>query len=98
MAPADEFLRLHPRKSSDGTLYIGMTDDLNRRVFEHQTDAIPGFTRKYGVKLLVRVEEPETRESAFQRERAMKKWNRAWKLELIERSNPTWRDLALELE
>ena len=82
----------------NGTLYMGMTDNLNRRVFEHRTGAIPGFTRKYGVKLLVWFEQHETRESAFQRERAMKKCNRAWKLELIERSNPTWRDLALELE
>jgi putative endonuclease len=82
----------------NGTLYIGMTDDLNRRVFQHQEGVFPGFTKKYGVKILVWFEQHETRESAFRRERALKKWNRAWKLALIERSNPTWRDLALELE
>jgi putative endonuclease len=82
----------------NGTLYIGMTDDLNRRVFQHQEGVFPGFTKKYGVRILVWFEQHETRESAFRRERALKKWNRAWKLALIERSNPTWRDLALELE
>jgi putative endonuclease len=82
----------------NGTLYIGITDDLNRRIFEHQTGAFPGFTRRYGVKTLVWFEQHESRESAFLGERAMKKWNRAWKIELIERSNPNWRDLALELE
>jgi putative endonuclease len=69
----------------NGTLYIGMTDDLARRSWEHRTDAVPGFTRKYGVKMLVWFEQHETRESALQRERQLKKWNRAWKLQLIER-------------
>lgn len=82
----------------NGTLYIGSTDDLNRRVFEHQTGARGGFTRQYGVKRLVWHEPHDSRESAFRRERAMKRWNRAWKLSLIEQGNPTWRDLALELE
>jgi putative endonuclease len=81
----------------NGTLYIGMTDDLVRRVWEHQTGAVAGFTRKYGVKMLVWFERHESRESAFQRERQLKKWNRRWKLELIERSNPDWKDLAGEL-
>jgi putative endonuclease len=81
----------------NGTLYIGMTDNLVRRAWEHRTGAVPGFTRKYGVKLLVWYEIHESRESAFQRERRLKKWNRAWKLELIERFNPEWRDLADEL-
>ncbi|HEY2231248.1 MAG TPA: GIY-YIG nuclease family protein [Xanthobacteraceae bacterium] len=81
----------------NGTLYIGMTDDLIRRLWEHQVGAVPGFTRKYGVKVLVWFEAHESRESAFQRERQLKKWNRAWKLELIERSNPEWKDLASEL-
>ena len=57
----------------------------------------PGFTRKYGVKMLVWFEQHETRESALQRERQLKKWNRAWKLQLIERFNPSWKDLADEL-
>jgi putative endonuclease len=81
----------------NGTLYIGMTDDLVRRVWEHRIGAVPGFTQKYGVKMLVWYEQHETRETAFQRERQMKKWNRAWKLQLIEQFNPTWKDLADEL-
>jgi putative endonuclease len=81
----------------NGTLYIGMTDDLVRRSWEHRTGAVPGFTRKYGIKMLVWFEQHDTRESAFQRERQLKKWNRAWKLRLIERFNPSWKDLADEL-
>ena len=81
----------------NGTLYIGMTDDLIRRVWEHRTGVVPGFTRKYRTKMLVWYEQHETRETAFQRERQLKKWNRAWKLELIERVNPAWRDLFDEL-
>ena len=81
----------------NGTLYIGMTDDLARRIWEHRAGAVAGFTRKYGVKILVWYERHETRESAFTRERQLKKWNRAWKLELIERMNPDWRDLNDDL-
>lgn len=82
----------------NGTLYVGMTDNIGQRVWQHRTGAIPGFTKKYGVKVLVWYETHETRDSAFLRERQIKKWNRAWKLELIERLNPDWRDLADELE
>ena len=81
----------------NGTLYIGMTDNLGRRVWEHQTGVLRGFTKTYGVKKLVWYELHETRESAFQRERQLKKWNRSWKLQLIERLNPSWRDLTHEL-
>ena len=81
----------------NGTLYTGMTDNLARRVWEHRTSAVPGFTRKYGVKTLVWYELHDSRETAFQRERQIKKWNRAWKLELIEERNPSWRDLIDEL-
>jgi len=81
----------------NGTSYIGMTDNLARRVWEHQSGAIPGFTKKYGVKLLVWYETHDSRESAFRRERQIKKWNRAWKLRLIERVNRAWRDLTAEL-
>jgi len=81
----------------NGTLYAGMTDDLIRRTWEHKIGAVAGFTKEYGVKQLVWYEVHETRESAFQRERQIKKWNRAWKLELIEKENPSWRDLAEEL-
>jgi putative endonuclease len=81
----------------NGTLYVGMTDNLPRRVWEHRTDAVPGFTSKYGVKILVWYELHESRESAFARERRLKKWNRAWKLQLIEQLNPDWRDLFDEV-
>jgi putative endonuclease len=81
----------------NGTLYIGMTDNLARRISEHQSGVVPGFTGRYGVKTLVWYELHESRESAFQRERQLKKWKRAWKIELIERSNPNWRDLAGDL-
>ena len=82
----------------NGTLYVGMTDNIGQRVWQHKSGAIAGFTKKCGVKLLAWYETHETRESAFIRERQIKKWNRAWKLELIERVNPEWRDLADELE
>jgi putative endonuclease len=81
----------------NGTLYIGMTDNLARRIWEHRTEIVRGFTKKYGVKTLVWYELHQSREAAFQRERRLKKWNRAWKLGLIERSNPKWQDLTNEL-
>ena len=81
----------------NGTLYIGSTDNLMKRVWLHRNEIIPGFTKDYGVKQLVWYEAHETRESALLRERRMKKWNRKWKLELIEGSNPGWRDLGTGL-
>ena len=75
----------------NGTLYVGMTDDLVRRTWEHRNGVVPGFSRKYGVKSLVWYEVHDTREAAFQRERQIKKWNRTWKLELIEKANAEWR-------
>ncbi len=78
----------------NGTLYTGMTDDLARRSWEHQTGAMAGFTKKYGVKTLVWFEAHETREAAFFRERQIKKWKRSWKLQLIEAANPDWKDLV----
>jgi putative endonuclease len=77
-----------------GALYIGMTDGLLRRMFEHQAGIFPGFTKKYGIKILVWYEAHDSRESAFRRERQLKKWKRDWKLELIEKFNPDWKDLA----
>jgi putative endonuclease len=77
----------------NGTLYIGMTDDLARRMWEHRAGVVPGFTKQYGVTMLVWYEVHESRASAFVRERQLKKWNRAWKLQLIEQMNPAWRDL-----
>ncbi|HEY4142881.1 MAG TPA: GIY-YIG nuclease family protein [Pseudolabrys sp.] len=81
----------------NGTLYVGLTDDLVKRVWQHQNGVTKGFTQRYGIKMLVWYETHESRESAFLRERQMKKWNRVWKLELIEKANPSWRDLADEI-
>lgn len=77
----------------NGTLYIGSTDDLGKRIWEHKSEVFKGFTSRYGVKALVWYEAHETRASAFMRERQMKKWERAWKIKLIEEVNPEWRDL-----
>ena len=76
-----------------GTLYIGMTDNLLRRVWAHKSKAVPGFTAKYGVDHLVWYEPHETLESAFLREKQIKEWKRAWKIQLLERDNPHWIDL-----
>jgi putative endonuclease len=77
----------------NGTLYIGVTSDLVGRVWQHKTDAIAGFTSKHGIKVLVYFEMHDTMTAAILRETQMKKWNRAWKLRLIEQDNPTWHDL-----
>jgi putative endonuclease len=76
-----------------GTLYIGMTDDLIRRIWEHKLKLVPGFTAKYGVDRLVWFEAHHSREAAWRREKQIKEWKRAWKIELIERDNPRWTDL-----
>ena len=76
-----------------GTLYVGSTNDLARRVWEHKTKAIPGFTTKYGVDRLVWFEVHETLEGALIRERQIKRWKRDWKINLIEAQNPHWVDL-----
>jgi len=81
----------------NGTLYIGSTDNLIQRIADHRDEIKAGFTARYGVKTLVWYETHDTREAAFLRERQMKKWNRAWKLALIERHNPGWRDLLADL-
>ena len=78
----------------NGTLYIGVTNDLHRRVYEHANGSVKGFTEKYSVKVLVYFEATESIETAIQREKQLKKWNRAWKLELIEKNNPEWKDLS----
>jgi putative endonuclease len=77
----------------NGTLYTGMTDNLLQRIWKHRNDVFPGFTKQYGVKVLVWYEQHENRAEAIRRERQIKKWNRVWKIELIERMNPAWRDL-----
>jgi putative endonuclease len=77
----------------NGTLYVGMTDYLVQRTWMHRNGVVKGFTKEYGVKTLVWYEQHETRAAAFKRERQLKKWNRLWKVELIERSNASWSDL-----
>ena len=81
----------------NGTLYTGVTSDLVKRIWEHKNGSTEGFTKKYDVHTLVWYEQHETMESAINREKTIKKWNRAWKLELIEESNPGWRDLYPEI-
>jgi putative endonuclease len=81
----------------NGTLYIGATSDLVKRVYEHKTGAADGFTRKYAVHCLVWFEQHESALGMVTRERQLKEWKRAWKVELIEAANPTWRDLYGEI-
>ncbi len=76
-----------------GTLYVGITNDLVRRVHEHRTDAVEGFTKKYHVHRLVYHEQTDDILSALAREKQLKKWERKWKVELIEAENPEWEDL-----
>jgi putative endonuclease len=81
----------------NGTLYVGVTSQILRRGWEHKSDAISGFTKTYGIHLLVHVEFYESMPEAIARETQLKNWKRAWKLELIERGNPQWRDLYEEM-
>jgi putative endonuclease len=81
----------------NGTLYVGISSDLLKRVWEHRNDLVNGFTKRYGVHTLVWYEAHETMESAIKREKNIKKWNRKWKLALIEQSNPRWHDLFNDL-
>ena len=76
-----------------GTLYIGVTNDLIRRIYQHKTKAAEGFTTKYDVDRLVYFEAFDDIENAIRREKRLKKWNRAWKIRLIEETNPNWSDL-----
>lgn len=77
----------------DGALYVGVTNDLVRRSYEHRTKAVPGFTSKYNIAKLVWFEIHDDPISAITREKEIKKWRRAWKVALIERENPGWDDL-----
>ena len=79
------------------TLYTGVTNDMTRRSYEHRQGLVPGFTKKYGVKMLVWLEEHGDIREAILREKRIKKWERAWKLRLIESVNPEWNDLGLSL-
>jgi putative endonuclease len=76
-----------------GTLYIGVTNDLVRRVYEHRTGIVPGFSKQHGIHRLVYFEPHTDVEAAIRREKRLKRWNRAWKIRLIEELNPNWVDL-----
>ena len=77
----------------DGTLYLGVTRDLVRRTYQHKTHMMPGFTSRYDVRRLVWFETYDDPTNAITREKEIKKWRRTWKIELIEKENPDWRDL-----
>ena len=81
----------------NGTLYIGVTNDLKRRVYEHKEKLVEGFTKTYDVNILVWYESTESIESAITKEKLLKKWNRKWKIKIIEESNPEWIDLYIKL-
>lgn len=80
-----------------GTLYIGVTNHIARRAFEHRAGVVEGFTKRYGIHRLVHYEPHATARDAIQREKTLKHWIRAWKVALIEEQNPDWRDLYDDL-
>lgn len=82
----------------NGTLYIGVTSNLIQRIWQHKNDQVQGFTKKYNVHLLVYFEHHEIMETAIIREKQLKKWNRDWKIKLIEKNNPNWGDLWLSIQ
>jgi len=82
--------------TKNGPLYIGMTNNLERRMYEHKNKLIEGFTYKYGLDKLVFMESSEYVQDAITREKRMKKWKRQWKINLIEKNNPEWLDLAFD--
>ena len=81
----------------NGTIYIGVTSDLTKRVYQHKHGLADGFTKKYSVHLLVYYEQVEDNTSAIQREKQLKNWHRQWKIDLIEKNNPGWKDLYPEI-
>ncbi len=84
-------------RARNGTLYVGVTSDLAKRVWQHKGGFVDGFTKKHAVKLLVWFEQHDSAESAITREKQIKKWNREWKVNLIEERNPYWNDLYPEI-
>jgi len=94
MRPESFFVYILASKRN-GTLYIGVTSNLEKRLFEHKNDLVDGFTKKYQVHTLVYFEETSSIYSAISREKQLKTWNRQWKIELIEKENPEWRELLL---
>lgn len=97
VAKGDHLLRFYYvyilASKRNGTLYIGVTNNLWRRVYEHKHDLIEGFTKRYAVHRLVYFDETDDIGAAIWREKCMKKWNRKWKIRIIEERNPNWRDL-----
>ncbi|MHA1597096.1 MAG: GIY-YIG nuclease family protein [Alphaproteobacteria bacterium] len=81
----------------NGTIYTGVTGNLNKRLHQHKDEAVDGFTKEHAVHSLVWYEVHENMESAIMREKQIKKWNRSWKIQLIEERNSGWNDLALEI-
>ena len=81
----------------NGTLYVGVTSNLVQRVWQHKNELVEGFTKRYGVHTLVWYEIHEVMESAITREKAVKRWKRDWKIELVQRDNPSWSDLYDDL-
>jgi len=79
--------------AKNGTLYIGVTSNLVQRIWQHKHREVEGFTKKYHIHMLVYYEQHDTMEAAIMREKQLKKWNRDWKIKLIEESNPNWQDL-----
>lgn len=79
-----------------GTLYIGVTSDVMRRVSEHKLGIVEGFTKKYGLKTLVYLEVAPTMADAIAREKQLKRWHRDWKINLINEANPDWRDVSMD--
>ena len=81
----------------NGTLYVGVTSDIVKRIWQHRNDWVPGFTERHGVHMLVFYEMHGSMDAAILREKRLKKWERAWKLRLIEEQNPQWRDLWTDI-
>lgn len=80
-------------KARNSTFYVGVTSDLPKRVWEHKSEVTQGFTKKHDIKTLVYYEAFDSAETAIEREKRLKKWNRAWKMRIIEQMNPEWNDL-----
>jgi putative endonuclease len=97
MASDEPVLRLYPHNRRRGVLYVGVTNDLSRRISEHRQKVVPGFTKTYGVTQLVYFEEYPSIAEAREREHILKRWRRSWKFDQVEQLNPEWRDLAEEL-
>ena len=97
MSTQKEFYVYILATARNGTLYTGVTSGLVQRIWQHKNDLADGFTKKYQVHALVCFETHENAESAITREKQIKEWKRKWKLELVEKSNPTWRDLYDEI-